>query len=445
LGKVIVVKGLIKRRILDFRNDGVPSYRKRIHEVEFVKDMASTIVGVRKGGKTYLTYQVIDEQIKAGYIESLDQVCYLHFDDEALRQLKIDDMDQVEQALREINSGFFDKPCLLVFDEIHKIKEWEGYVLRLLRMKNTRILVTGSSSDLEEDKVGRQLRGKALHFNLYPLSFQEFVAWHDIKVQPSRISSRLAAELNVLFDEYLLHGAFPGVFSMDKRRMKERLLQSYYQAIVAGDFLEEIGSADIHVVKAFLNRLMHGNACGYNHKKMYDQLRSGGFAIVKPQVSEWYHQAEKSYFVKTNSLYANSKKKIDQNPRIPYCVDWAMANAIGNPLEIKRSRALETVVFYELIRRGYKVSYFRDPQNKNIEVDFIVYKEFEAPKYAIQVSCDASESDTLERELKSLHKISGYNLNGIKKLLITFTPSRKVRVDDDVSVVNPVQWLLSKW
>jgi len=439
------MKGLIKRRILDFRNDGIPDYRDRGHDVEFVKDMVSTIVGVRKGGKTYLTYQVIDEQISSGAIGGLEQVCYLHFDDEALRQLKIDDMAQIEEALLELNSSFFDKPCLLVFDEIHKVKEWEGYILRMLRKSNTRILITGSSSDLEEDKVGRQLRGKALHFNLYPLSFREYVRWHDLKVQPSRISSRLAAELNVLFDEYLLHGSFPGVLSMESNRLKERLLQSYYQAIVAGDFLEEVGSADIHVVKAFLNRVMHGNACGYNHKKMFDQLRSEGFAIAKPQVPEWYHQAEKSYFITTNKLYANSKKKIEQNPRVPYCVDWAMANFIGNPLEIKRSRALETVVFYELIRRGYKVSYFRDPQNRNIEVDFIVYKEFETPKYAIQVSCDISENDTLERELKSLRKISGYNLDGIKKLLISFTPARKVVVDDDVSVVNPVQWLLAKW
>ncbi|MHC4874599.1 MAG: AAA family ATPase, partial [Planctomycetota bacterium] len=74
---------LIKKRILDFREDGLPEYRHRDLNVPFIKDMVTTIVGVRKSGKTYLTYQIIDEESKAGNIAGLEQVCYLHFDDEA--------------------------------------------------------------------------------------------------------------------------------------------------------------------------------------------------------------------------------------------------------------------------------------------------------------------------------------------------------------------------
>ena len=72
---------LIKKRILDFREEGVPEFRKRDFKVTFVKDMVTTLVGVRKAGKTYLTYQVIDEELVSGRIEGMEQVCYLHFDD----------------------------------------------------------------------------------------------------------------------------------------------------------------------------------------------------------------------------------------------------------------------------------------------------------------------------------------------------------------------------
>ena len=50
---------LLKERILDFHQTGIPAYIKRDAVVTHVKDMVTTIVGGSKAGKTYLTYQVI--------------------------------------------------------------------------------------------------------------------------------------------------------------------------------------------------------------------------------------------------------------------------------------------------------------------------------------------------------------------------------------------------
>ncbi|MHC4886826.1 MAG: ATP-binding protein [Planctomycetota bacterium] len=435
---------LIKKRLLDFREDGLPPYRHRNLSVAFIKDMVTTLVGVRKSGKTYLTYQAIDDEIRKGTIQSLDQVCYLHFDDESLECFPISDMALIEKALLEINSDFFDKPCLMVFDEIHRVEQWESYALRLLRKRNTRILVTGSSSDLEEDRVGRQLRGKAFHCRVTPLSFKEYALWNGKGLNPDALSTRQEAELCRLFERYIVEGGFPGVFEIDGIRQKHHLLQSYYNSIVAADFLEEVGAVDIHVVKAFLGRLLHGNACNYFHKKMYDQLCSSGYRLTKALISSWFHQAEKSYFISACSLYARSIKKIDQNPRKPYCVDWAMANVIGNPLEVKRTRSLETIIYHELIRRGYEVSYYRDPRKKDIEVDFIAYHRFEEPELAIQVSFDVSQPDTLAREVRSLMALRGGDLSAAKRLLITSTPASQIKVDPSITVVAPVHWLLQE-
>ena len=51
------------------------------------------------------------------------------------------------------------------------------------------------------------------------------------------------------FDEYIQWGSFPGVFDVEQGRHREALLQTYYQAIVSGDFLETIGSVDIMLRK----------------------------------------------------------------------------------------------------------------------------------------------------------------------------------------------------
>jgi len=50
---------LLKKRILDFQQSGMPVCLKRDAKVTHVKDMVTTIVGGRKTGNTYLTYQVM--------------------------------------------------------------------------------------------------------------------------------------------------------------------------------------------------------------------------------------------------------------------------------------------------------------------------------------------------------------------------------------------------
>lgn len=433
---------LIKKRILDFREDGIPEFRKRDFKVTFIKDMVTAIVGVRKAGKTYLTYQVISEELEAGRIDDIGQVCYLHFDDEALLGFTVNEMDKIEQSLLEINANFFDKTCLFVFDEIHKISNWESYVLRLLRKKNTRILVTGSSSELEEDKVDRQLRGKAFHLEVFPLSFKEYVDWHGFEYNIHALSTKDTIHLKKLFEQFLREGGFPGIFELASTRDKNNLLQTYYRSIITSDFIEAIDGANVVAVKAFLNRLMQGNASHYFHTKTFNSLKSMGVSVTKALVSAWYHQAEACYFLKSNAVYALSENKIAQNPRIPYVVDWAMANSIGNPLELKRTRSLETIIFYDLLRMGVEVSYYRSTERNQAEIDFIAYHHFEDPELAIQVSFDVSNPATLEREIRSLMGLKGNKSNSIRRVLITMTPQSEVELPSSIQAINPIEWLL---
>ena len=337
---------------------------------------------------------------------------------------------------------FFEKPCLLIFDEIHKVAKWEHYILRLLRKKHTRILVTGSSSELEEDKVDRQLRGKAFHLKVFPLSFKEFVQWHGFEYNSNALSTKDSIQLKKLFENFLQEGGFPGVFEVTTHRDKINLLQSYYRSIVTSDFIEAIGGANLLAVKAFLKRLMQGNASHYFHTKTFNSLKSAGIPVTKALVSDWYHQAEACYFLKSNAVYALSQSKIAQNPRIPYVVDWAMANAISHPLELKRTRALETIVFYDLIRACMGVSYYRSTDRHQAEIDFIAYHHFEEPTFAIQVSYDVSNPDTLAREIRAFSSLEGTKNKNMQRILLTLTPKSEIKTPANIQVMNPIEWLL---
>ena len=98
-------------------------------------------------------------------------------------------------------------------------------------------------------------------------------------------------------------------------------------------------------------------------------------------------------------------------------------------------RVLENVVYLELRRRGYEVSFGKID---NTEVDFVAVKQGN-PVY-FQVALTVRERSTLERELRPLNSINDHN----PKYLLT--------LDDDPAAtfngirrVNALDWILDSF
>jgi predicted AAA+ superfamily ATPase len=101
-----------------------------------------------------------------------------------------------------------------------------------------------------------------------------------------------------------------------------------------------------------------------------------------------------------------------------------MANAVSGWSGKRISRTLETIVFWHLIREGFKVAYDIVGQEK-CEVDFVVYRPGEKTSLAIQVCSDIGDETTMSRETKSLRLICKHN-PAVKPIILTqFEPSRK--------------------
>lgn len=428
---------LLRSRLQEFREDGLPAYADRIFDITFHKDMATTLIGVRKAGKTYATYQVIDQLIKTRALADLNQVCYLHFDDESLMALRVEHLSQIDEALLQINPDIHAKPVLYVFDEIHKIKGWEGYVLRLLRKRNSRILITGSSSDLEPEKVDRQLRGKSFAGHIYPLSFMEFCRWKGAKPNPLQWSPRDRAIAEQLFNTYVRWGSFPGLSGLSTDREREALLKTYCSTIVASDFIEKSKALDPVLVRSYIFRLLQNNTGAYTHKRMLDALSGMQLKVDKRQLFAMAHLAEENYLFDFVPVYAESLARMNQNPRKVFCADWALANVVAYPTKLQSSRALEAIVYFELKRRGYQVRYYKHPQTDH-EVDFIAYKTFDKPELAIQVAYNLDDAETWEREIRSLMNLTAPEFEDTQRLVLTLGKKPAT----EVKVVNLIEWLL---
>ncbi len=436
-------KEIVKSRLLDFQEMEMPNYIKRDISINHLPDMITTIVGVRKSGKTYLTYQLIDELIKNKFIKSLKQVCYLHFDDEQLSGFSVADLhiiDEIFYSLFETKTQKKDN-VVFVFDEIHKIKGWENFVLRIKKKPRTIVIVTGSSADLEADKVNKQLRGKTFTNCIYPLSFKEFLKFKGEKINIKRLTSSAKSIGIHYFDEYCKVGCFPAVANISNKLIPE-LLKNYFISIVQADFLFSDFSVHNLACKDFVTYLLHNNGGKYTHKKTFNSLRSFGHNFSKENVPNWYELAKNCYFVGETAIYSNSAKKIQQNYRKVYCVDWQLANSVSFPTEKRKTATLESIVYWELIRRKKKCSYYLVSSNK-LEIDFLVYDIFGKPETAIQVSHDISSPETFEREIKPFNYIKKEfpNINCLLLTENTEMPPLK-NFDPDIKIKSVWKWLL---
>lgn len=95
---------------------------------------------------------------------------------------------------------------------------WDSWVRRVHDSGKAKLFLSGSSSKLSSREIPTSLRGRALTFEVFPLSFREFLRFKGFEV-PSRVefSSKKPRLLNLL-REYVTYGGFPEVVLADDPR-----------------------------------------------------------------------------------------------------------------------------------------------------------------------------------------------------------------------------------
>ena len=103
-----------------------------------------------------------------------------------------------------------------------------------------------------------------------------------------------------------------------------------------------------------------------------------------------------------------------------------------------RGADLEQVVFLELLRRGYKVYYYKS--SKDLEIDFVVEKNNQIVQL-IQVSKSVKDKKTYNREITPFAKTkTELYLDNVECLIISEDESRGL--EDGVKLVNIKEWCL---
>ena len=108
-----------------------------------------TVPGVRRCGKSTLMEIAINGLVREGV--SPRNILWLGFDDERLKNMSSDDLDDVIVSYMEMFPDIPIKDVYMFFDEIQLIKDWEYFVLRVYKSYCKNIYVCGSNARLCAD------------------------------------------------------------------------------------------------------------------------------------------------------------------------------------------------------------------------------------------------------------------------------------------------------
>ena len=360
-------------------------------------DLIKIVTGVRRCGKSTLLELYQKELMAQGINEQQIQFIRL----EALENESLLEYHKLYEHI--VKKLVPDKKNYIFLDEIQNVPDFEKAVRSLYDKKNVDLYLTGSNSKLQSGQWATSIAGRYVEIKMYPLSFKEFV-----DTQPCEARSNL----DKLYATYVSQSSFPYTLSLQTEEQKRIYLEGIYETIVLKDVVENKGIRDVSRLKRLIKFMASSIGSEVSPKKISDILQSEGIKVA-PATIECYLDAFTECFIlyKADRFDVKGKKLLKTLNKY-YLVDIGLRHLLLGNNGQDKGHILENIVYFELLRRGYKVyvgkNDLRDASGryKIVEIDFVA--ENSAGVSYFQVAESVASPETLERELASLKNISDH-------------------------------------
>ena len=276
----------------------------------------SLLVGPRQSGKTTLMLQLIEKLKEEG-----KKHIYLNLDVERDSIFFVSQTKLLEKIRSELGSGY----GYVFIDEIQK-KENAGVFLKGIYDMGLpyKLIVTGSGSIELKEKIYESLAGRKRVFEIFPLSFSEFVNFKT----DYQYSDRLEEYFNInnaagleLLNEYLMFGGYPKVVLRETSEEKRAALEDIYKSFIEKDIqiLLRIEKSEILTDLIKIVGSQNGRLTNYNEL-------SNTLNISLPTIKKYLWYLEKTYIIeKSVPYFKNARKEITKSP-IYYFNDLGLRN-----------------------------------------------------------------------------------------------------------------------
>lgn len=388
----MIKKDIFKEIIRSFQARPPAPLKERALKLPLASGKVITVAGVRRSGKTSLLLHAA-ARLLAGKVP-VERLVYINFEDERLDAEK-KDLDLLLQAYQELYPEADLAKTYFFFDEIQNVDGWEKFVRRVYDTVSKNIFVTGSNSKLLSTDIATSLRGRSLAYEVYPLTFAEYLSFSGLKAELHEPRNR--ARIAALAGRYLRGGGFPELLAMPED-LRLKTLQGYFDVMLFKDLIERYSrKPQVPLLKYFIKRLFAGVSSPVSLHKIYNELRSQGYKADKNLLYALIEELRSIYFFFPLRKYSGSVIKQEAAEKKYYAVDNGLAAAISYSMSEDKGKLLENAVFMQFQAAGDEVYFYKNGR----ECDFIRQTRGGKPE-AIQAAYDLSASATKEREIAGL-------------------------------------------
>ena len=389
---------IIKRQIID-----------EIEQCLFI-DSIVVLHGARQVGKTFIM-----RYLMALLKNKNEIVYYIDLEDSRFKAKLDEGVDAFIGILKDeglLTDSQAGKKIFVFIDEIQYLKNPSSFMKLIAdHHKEIKLIVSGSSSFDIKNKFKNSLVGRTINFEIFPLSFWEFLTFKNYHAIPGKIFTSIKInEMIGLFDEYVIFGGYPAVALEPSIKIKEKLLQQIIDTYIKKD-IGELGN--IKEIDKF-NKLVEALASQSGQMLNVAEL-SDTCDITKQTIEKYLFILENTYIVKLVRPYSRKlRSELFKTPKI-YFYDTGLEQMLwlkSLPHEII-GHVFETSIFSELVKKfGHNNIYYWRTMDKK-EIDFILKVKNSILPIEAKVNF-AQFNKTAVNYFISHYKLKHYKIVGLK-------------------------------
>ncbi len=415
-------------------------------------ELVKVVTGIRRCGKSSILKLMTLHLKESGIAE--EQILEMNFESYAFKDMTSDTFYEYVRA--HIVPG---KRMYLFFDEVQRVPNWENAINAFRVDFDCDIYVTGSNAYMLSSEYATYLSGRCVEIKMLPLSFSEFISFYNFEVRETQSAlggTRKQAfdkngehyELKEVFDAYMRFGGMPGIADIGLDQEKAFvLLEGIYSTVIMRDILErENRRGKKHITDPILLKKIvmfladnigsSISVSSIGNTLVNEGLLENGRRKGTPSahtVQAYVDALLESYFFYDIKRFDIKGKEYLRTLGKYYIVDIGLRNYLLGFRDRDSGHAIENIVYFELIRRGYDVAIGKVD---NSEIDFIATKADD--KMYVQVTESMASEDVRKRELAPLQKVN----DNYEKIILSLNPGLDSSYDG-IKSINLIDWLIS--
>lgn len=383
-----------------------PKYMAKIRPY-IGKNIIKILTGQRRVGKSYIL-KAIQQEIRqsdspANIIEiNLENFAFAHITDAQGLHSAI-----TSKLSAEIKNYIF-------IDEVQEIPDFDKVIRSLNLDSKNDIYVTGSNSAMLSAEIASRLAGRSIEFNIHPLSYLEFLQFHNLEDSDS--NCRL----------YLQFGGMPYLTNLPNTETWLEYLNGLTDALIYRDVVNRHQLRNTDFMQRLLAFLADNIGQIFNAKKIADYLKSQRTSISVASVQSYANYLAEAFIVSRVPRWDIEGKRLFEIGEKIYFEDLGIRNSIIGFRPYDLGALMENAIYNKLIADGYNVKV--GVLSKGHEIDFVAERNNEITY--IQVALTVADRSTAEREYGNLLSIN----DNYKKIVVTLHDESAASIDGILTI-----------